>query len=292
MGTATAHIGKAEILDADGDAADVADRRATGLVRVREALSRLRGLDTVGAVLDRGVQELCRTCGFQRAIVLRLEETCLYVAAGHAAYDAQWGPAMVAYSADFPVVLEPGLLETEMLRRRAPGLILDAQNHPRVHRPMADLTGTVAYVAAPIAPQGRVIGMVHGDQHRSGRRVDIADRDILWAFAEGFGFAIQGAALSERLRDLAIAPIQLGATRAGAAPAPPVPPPPGAATVLTPREIEVVALMASGATNAEIAERLVISHDTVKSHVRHVLRKLRAANRAEAVSRYLGLAGE
>ena len=60
--------------------------------------------------------------------------------------------------------------------------------------------------------------------------------------------------------------------------------------LLTRREREVVALMAAGATNAEIADRLVISQDTVKSHVKHVLRKLRASNRAEAVSRYLRVA--
>ncbi len=48
--------------------------------------------------------------------------------------------------------------------------------------------------------------------------------------------------------------------------------------------------MADGHTNAGIATRLVISEGTVKSHVGHVLRKMRAANRAEAVSRYLRLA--
>ena len=47
--------------------------------------------------------------------------------------------------------------------------------------------------------------------------------------------------------------------------------------------------MAEGATNLAIAERLVISEGTVKSHVKSILRKLRAANRAEAVSRYMRL---
>jgi hypothetical protein len=47
--------------------------------------------------------------------------------------------------------------------------------------------------------------------------------------------------------------------------------------------------MASGKTNAGIATRLVVSEGTVKSHVKHILRKLAAANRAEAVSVYLGM---
>jgi DNA-binding NarL/FixJ family response regulator len=57
--------------------------------------------------------------------------------------------------------------------------------------------------------------------------------------------------------------------------------------LLTRRELEVMELMASGSSNGEIANRLVISEGTVKSHVKHILRKLRAANRAQAVSKYM-----
>jgi DNA-binding NarL/FixJ family response regulator len=50
---------------------------------------------------------------------------------------------------------------------------------------------------------------------------------------------------------------------------------------LSDREREVLALLAEGLRNREIAERLVISEPTVKTHVRHVLEKLRIRNRAE-----------
>ncbi len=53
---------------------------------------------------------------------------------------------------------------------------------------------------------------------------------------------------------------------------------------LTPREAEVLALVARGLTNREIADRLVISVKTASVHVSHILRKLDAPNRREAAS--------
>jgi DNA-binding CsgD family transcriptional regulator len=57
---------------------------------------------------------------------------------------------------------------------------------------------------------------------------------------------------------------------------------------LTRREREVLELLATGAANHEIAERLVISDDTVKSHIHHILGKLGVRNRTEATRIYLG----
>jgi LuxR family maltose regulon positive regulatory protein len=60
---------------------------------------------------------------------------------------------------------------------------------------------------------------------------------------------------------------------------------PGLVEQLTPREREILALLAAGAPNPRIAEDLVVSLDTVKKHVSHILGKLGAANRTEAVTR-------
>jgi ATP/maltotriose-dependent transcriptional regulator MalT len=62
-------------------------------------------------------------------------------------------------------------------------------------------------------------------------------------------------------------------------------PTPGLAEPLTARELEVLHLLAAGAPNQQIADDLVVTLDTVKKHVTHVLGKLGAANRTEAVAR-------
>ena len=53
----------------------------------------------------------------------------------------------------------------------------------------------------------------------------------------------------------------------------------------TSRELQVLALLAAGATNQQIAGELVVALETVKKHVSHVLGKLGAANRTQAVAR-------
>lgn len=63
---------------------------------------------------------------------------------------------------------------------------------------------------------------------------------------------------------------------------------------LTPRELEVLNLIATGASNQEIATQLSISLHTVKSHVRNILNKLHVANRRQAARRaaWRGLLGD
>jgi LuxR family transcriptional regulator, maltose regulon positive regulatory protein len=53
---------------------------------------------------------------------------------------------------------------------------------------------------------------------------------------------------------------------------------------LTAQELEILALLAAGTPNPRIAEQLVVCLDTVKKHVSHLLGKLGAANRTQAVT--------
>jgi len=180
-----------------------------------------------------------------------------------------------------------------------------------VHPALAATTQARSYVAAPIMPERRVIGFLHADCYMRRRHVDEFCRDVLWMFAQGVGYAFQRTVLSERLHTLRaevgrltfditkvtdelvdaevevtpidrenVAMVRSADTTFAADHS-------SAGSALTRREIDVMRLMATGETNAGIASRLIISEGTVKSHVKHILRKLGAANRAEAVCRYL-----
>jgi DNA-binding CsgD family transcriptional regulator len=203
-----------------------------------------------------------------------------------------------------------------VLRRRAPMLV--ARRDPDAAPEESPFGDEAPYVATPIMPAGRVIGVLCADRGAPGRSLDERDRDALWAFSEGLGFALERAVLLERLRaqrkrvqglmgaaaaameDINGGEVDLVSPDPEAQASPPSSAPladaeeaisidseSGIEDLLTKRELEVLSLMAAGTSNAGIADRLVISQYTVKTHVKSVLRKLRAENRAEAVSRYL-----
>jgi len=60
---------------------------------------------------------------------------------------------------------------------------------------------------------------------------------------------------------------------------------PGLVEPLSERELEVLGLLATGRSNQQIAEELVVALDTAKKHVSHILDKLGVANRTQAVAR-------
>jgi PAS domain S-box-containing protein len=66
------------------------------------------------------------------------------------------------------------------------------------------------------------------------------------------------------------------------------PPPEPAGTGLSARELEIVRLVALGASGPEIADELLISHNTVRTHVRNAMTKAGARSRAHLVARAIG----
>ncbi|OSC38965.1 LuxR C-terminal-related transcriptional regulator [Mycobacterium decipiens] len=290
---------------------DGAARRTLALLAVQEGLSKLRAVDDVAMIVDRAPRELVESCGFDRAVLFRVHEGRMVMESAYFGDDREGAEKMVAFAQSVAPLLDHMLIETQMIRRHAPAIVRDARNDPRVNRPIVDFSLTHSYVAAPVMPTGKVIGFLHADRLYSGRTVDEIDRDTVWAFAEGFGYAYERTVLLERMRRLnaevrhalasadeaarglqdadldlrKIEPVERGpAARSLAEVQTRV------MTMLTRREIEVLRLMAGGRTNQQIADELVISAGTVKSHVKRVLRKLHATNRAEAASAYVRLA--
>lgn len=290
---------------------DGAARRTLSLLAVQEGLSKLRAVDDVATIVDRAPRELVESCGFDRAVLFRVHEGRMVMESAYFGDDVVGAEKMVAFAQEVAPLLDHMLIETQMIRRHAPAIVRDARNDPRVNRPIVDFSLTHSYVAAPVMPTGKVIGFLHADRLYSGRLVDEIDRDTVWAFAEGFGYAYERTVLLERMRRQHAEVRRALASADEAARAlqdadldlrkiEPVERSPAARSLaevqtrvmamLTRREVEVLRLMAAGRTNQQIADELVISAGTVKSHVKRVLRKLHATNRAEAASAYVRLA--
>jgi DNA-binding NarL/FixJ family response regulator len=92
--------------------------------------------------------------------------------------------------------------------------------------------------------------------------------------------AIRAAADHQALLDPVVQSRLVAAASAGSRPAPPRARLPDD---LTPREAEVLALIAQGLSNGEIAATLVVSEATVKTHINHLFSKIDARDRAQAV---------
>ena len=102
------------------------------------------------------------------------------------------------------------------------------------------------------------------------------------AGAEQIQSAVERVAAGEAAIDPAVQRQLLTAVQRGEAP--PCPEDDELPDGLTPREAEVLELIAAGLSNGEIADRLVVSGATVKSHVNHLFAKIGARDRAQAVA--------
>jgi DNA-binding CsgD family transcriptional regulator/GAF domain-containing protein len=294
--------------EAESEVAEL-QRRSDVIRQVFRCVGELREVTGVRQLIELAPSTVCKL-GFDRAMVSKVEESTWTVECTHSKADPSRDTRATDDERRHQRVAST-MLEAEIIRRRISLLVTDAQNDPRVHRGLASATRSRSYVAAPVMPAGRVIGFVHADRYDQGVDVDEFDREVLSIFAEQFGRVLERAVLLERFDNLrrtvdrlteSLGGIVSGCVRSevemmecdspmdlpslGIGPNAPVVPAEHPDDVLTNRELEVVQLMASGYTNSRIAKSLVISEGTVKSHVKHILRKLSAANRAEAVSRW------
>jgi DNA-binding CsgD family transcriptional regulator len=293
------------------------DARFEALAAVRHAIAELRAVTSPASMLAQAPAAVCAASKLRRVVLSLTQEGRLVAEAAHFADDRSGAARVVERLRAEPIALEHPLIETELLRRRRATIVDDAQVHPRVDRRLVELMDWTSYAAAPLVVGPHVVGMLHADRG-PGQRLDVLDRDVLWEFTSLLGQAYESASLRRALRhereqlrefldwlgarsgELTDAPLRLATMQRPPrrSASPPVAPAGGARDdrvvfegLLTRRELDVLRLLADGNSNKGIAEALVISDGTVKFHVNSILRKLRVANRAEAVSRYLRLLG-
>lgn len=297
------------LLGAEHSMRDAEVRYRDSAIRMtREALETIQHLESVEQLFHVGAESVCRL-GFDRAIVSRVEESMWTTEVIHVDGDSEWADEILAAGRSAPQPIVAGLPEQDLVRRRGPIIVYGVQEKSKIHQAVAQASRSRSYVAAPIAPGDEVIGFLHCDRFFHSGDVTQFDRDLLGLFAQGFSFAVERAALLERFQELQSHIRCVAAGLDQAAEGTLVPPmtawlPSGVTSPmaynttaqapthydtdsrLTRRELDVLQHMANGDTNQRIARRLIISEGTVKSHVKHILRKLNAANRAEAVARW------
>ncbi|OPX10658.1 LuxR C-terminal-related transcriptional regulator [Mycobacterium sp. AT1] len=286
------------------------DDRVSG---AQEAVGRLRGIASAAALAERAPIEAYRM-GFSRILFSRIHQGTWVAFSGFAGADEEFAKTMVEVGLANPHRLDRRLLEGDMVRRGVPILVHDAQSNPRVHPELIAMTGTKTYVASPVAAWGKTVGLLHADRHTEEPGVHEFDRAVLGMFAQGLGIAFERNLLIERLHamrkaadthlraaisladDFTLEVMELAGEQDNSAFNGPEEQSRTRATSgteelgplgdLTAREAEVMRGLAAGKTNAQIAVSLFVGEGTVKSHVKHILRKLGAANRTDAVAKY------
>lgn len=273
--------------------------RGNRLADCAAALARLRGVASSNALMESAAREVVLRCGFRRAALSKVEGRGwkpLMIqdksGPGMTSWFTRWGSRPVPFR-ETP--------EAWMLSTRQALLVHDTADAP-VYRPFIVAAGqSQSYVSAPLVCGDAVFGLLHSDHHPLPRRADEGDREVLWAFADGFSAIYERAVLQERFRtyrddvrdlvtgfadniDKICESTQPSARSSAAGGEGRSPSPRGD---LTRRESEVLDLIVLGASNREIAEQLVIASDTVKTHVQKILRKCGAANRTQVIAAML-----
>jgi DNA-binding CsgD family transcriptional regulator len=273
----------------------------------KEALARLRLVFDNSELADRIPGEVHRM-GFTRILFSYIRHNTWCVRSAYAADDDELADSLLQVGRAHPRRLRRPLPESDMVRSRSPILIENPRSDPRLHIELVAVTKPKVYVAAPVYAWQTPVGLLHADAPTEAGDVDVAERDLLGLFAEGVGAIVERNLVLARLRAMrgaaeehthkiaALADafedelwenidLRADADRAGGAQ--------GArrwardiTAELTLRERQVLHMLAMGKTNAQIADRLFISEGTAKTHVKHIMEKLGANNRTDAVRKY------
>jgi DNA-binding CsgD family transcriptional regulator len=292
-----------ELLDQDQS------RRVRCLSEIRSALRHLRGLSP-REMIHAAPAVLSREFSFARTMISTVRGSVWLPQHLHIE-DEEADPksrAFREYIKGAHIQLADAPLETELIRKRCGAFVPSPMEDKRTVKELVEVSGCFGYVAAPIIIQGRAIGMLHADRPHPHGMVTMDHLDQLEAFAECLSVAFESAVLEQKAAQQRIEVDKLytnvddllsrsarsglwslsGGTRQRHDACYRRDQP--AVISLTAREREIMSYVATGATNSQIARCLVISEGTVKSHLKHIAKKLNTSSRAAAVAVYAGVA--
>ncbi|HEY5428228.1 MAG TPA: helix-turn-helix transcriptional regulator [Solirubrobacteraceae bacterium] len=276
-------------------------RRADALERVSDAVRRLGELPSTDGLLARAAAELGAGSEFDRVLISEVIHgriAPLTIWAGDRQAEADNSLAELA-RASMP--LEYPLIEFEVARRHGAEVVTVVTAGGRTPAPLTRSLAWESYAVAALTIGGDTIGLLHADAARTPRALDALDGEVVGRYADALSGVFERAVLrrtldlhraelssavhwmSDRLTRLEDAGGLVRPRTAGGGA--------GAADSLTARELDVLRLMARGATNLAIANALVVREGTVKYHVKNILRKLGATSRADAVARFVRAGG-
>jgi DNA-binding CsgD family transcriptional regulator len=276
-------------------------RRSDALERVADAVRRLGEIGSPQAILDRAAEELGSSSEFERVLIGEVRPDGLHPRALWCAGDPGGAAAALEELRRAPIALEYPSIEDEVARRQRTEIVQAQAARSRAARRLREVLSWDSYVVSALVVQGNTVGLLHADAHGTDRELDGLDADVVSRYAEGVAGVFERAVLREMLRlhhqELRSAvewmSARLGQLSGGAGDWSEAADGAGSAgtEALTPRELEVLRLLARGQTNLEIARALVVREGTVKYHVKNILRKLGATSRADAVSRFARAGG-
>jgi LuxR family transcriptional regulator, regulator of acetate metabolism len=278
-------------------------RRSDALERVGDAVRRLGEIGSPQGILDRAAEELGTSSAFDRVVVGEVRGDQLVVRSVWSESDPDAAAAAFDGLRGEPIRLEYPLVEDEVARGQRTEIVNARAARSRGARRLIDILGWDSYVVGAVVVQGVTVGLLHGDALVSGRTLDALDVEVASLYAEGLAGVFERAVLREMLqlhhRELRSAVEWMSTRLAQLAPdageltllGSAAGFDPSLADALTPREVEVLRLLARGQTNLEIAHTLVVREGTIKYHVKNILRKLGATSRADAVARYARAGG-
>jgi DNA-binding CsgD family transcriptional regulator len=285
-------------------------RRVKSMSEIRNALAYLRGLPP-RKMINAAPEVLSRELAFARTMISSVRGSLWLPQHLHIEDEKAdpHGRSLTEYVVSRQIPLADAPLETELVRKRCGVFAPSPQDDKRVFKEIMEVSGCFGYIGAPITVQGRAIGILHADRPEPHGIVTMDHLEQLEAFAECLSVAFETAALEEKAAQQRVEVDNLCGnvdeilSRSGRSALWSLP----TATrgprhdvyhrrdqpdlpALTFREREIMSHVATGATNGQIARCLVISEGTVKSHLKHIAKKLNTSSRAAAVATYAGIA--